>query len=307
MTMQKWGGLASFLLPAGFLVAPLIYLVGDLRNPLGPLGYALADFLYGPVWAASLITAVFALRERSGERASNRMALALLAAVLAGGAMVLVACIRAANRQYHLGHPELQLEESIPVLVVWTTIVAGITAAGWHFLGWALLLLGSAAWTTALLPRCSVRPLPGRRHRRTVRLRVPRPRRRRRPPRRAVGRLAGHHPVAERANRDTRAIRGGSNVRHFQEVPHFLEVSAGKCQPTGNRLQPVWRCPSTEFIRYAFSPPPQSPPPDPPTNPPHPRSPRSTAAAKAADAPGPEWPPAAPSSIPQPPGWSHAG
>jgi len=153
MTMQKWGGLASFLLPAGFLVAPLIYLVGDLRNPLGPLGYALADFLYGPVWAASLITAVFALRERSGERASNRMALALLAAVLAGGAMVLVACIRAANRQYHLGHPELQLEESIPVLVVWTTIVAGITAAGWHFLGWALLLLGSAAWTTALLPR----------------------------------------------------------------------------------------------------------------------------------------------------------
>jgi hypothetical protein len=153
MTMQKWGGIASFLLPAGFLVAPLIYLVGDLRNPLGPLGYVLADFLYGPLWAASLVTAVFALREHIGERAPRRMALVLIAAALAAGAMVLVACIRAANRQYHLGHPELQLEESIPVLVVWTTIVAGITAAGWHFLGWALLLLGSAAWTTALLPR----------------------------------------------------------------------------------------------------------------------------------------------------------
>lgn len=39
MTIQKWGALASFLLPAGFLVAPLIYLVGDLQNPLGPFGY----------------------------------------------------------------------------------------------------------------------------------------------------------------------------------------------------------------------------------------------------------------------------
>ncbi len=153
MTIQKWGALASFLLPLGFIVAPLIYLVGDLRNPLGPLGYTLADFLYGPLWAASLVTALFALRERIAEQAPHRMSLMLLAVALAGGAMVLVACIRAANRQYHLGHPELQLEESIPVLVVWTTIVAGITAAGWHFLGWALLLLGSAAWTTALLPR----------------------------------------------------------------------------------------------------------------------------------------------------------
>lgn len=153
MTIQKWGALASLFLPAGFLVAPLIYLVGDLRNPLGPFGYTLADFLYGPLWAACIIIAIFALRERIGEHAGRRMSLALLAAALAGGAMVLVACIRAANRQYHLGHPDLQLEESIPVLVVWSTIVAGTTAAGWHFLGWALLLLGSAAWTSALLPR----------------------------------------------------------------------------------------------------------------------------------------------------------
>ena len=153
MTVQKWGALASFLLPAGFLVAPLIYLVGDLRSSLGPLGYSLADFLYGPLWAACFVTAFFALREHIGERAPRRMALALIAAALAAGAMVLVACIRAANRQYHLGHPELQLEESIPVLVAWTTIITGITAAGWHFLGWALLLLGSAAWTTRLLPR----------------------------------------------------------------------------------------------------------------------------------------------------------
>ena len=153
MTMQKWGGFASFLLAVAFVVAPLIYLVGDLRSANGPLAYALADFLYGPVWAASLVTAVFALRERIGERAQRRMSLALLAAVLAAGAMVLVACIRSANRQYHMAHPELHLEEATTVLVVWATVLAGITAAGWHFLGWALVLIGSAGLTSGRLQR----------------------------------------------------------------------------------------------------------------------------------------------------------
>jgi hypothetical protein len=153
MTIQKWGGLASFLLVVAFIVAPLIYLVGDLREAFGPFTYAVADFLYGPVWAASLVVAVFALRERIGERAPRRMTLALLAAALAAGAMVAVACIRSANRQYHLIHPELHLETSTTVLVVWTTIVAGVTAAGWHFLGWALVLVGSAGWTSGRLPR----------------------------------------------------------------------------------------------------------------------------------------------------------
>jgi hypothetical protein len=135
ITMQKWGGLASFLLVVAFIVAPLIYLLGNLRDALGPFTYALADFLYGPAWAASLITAVLALRERIGERAPRRMSLAVLAAVLAAGAMVLIACIRSANRQYHLIHPELHLETSITVLLVWTTIVAGVTGAGWHSWG----------------------------------------------------------------------------------------------------------------------------------------------------------------------------
>ena len=152
-TMQKWGGLASFLLAAAFIVAPMIYLFGNLRDAMGRFGYALADLLYGPVWAASLIMMVFALRERMGERASRRMSLALLAAVLAAGAMVAVACIRSANRHYHLIHPELHLENSSTVLIVWTTLVAGVTGAGWHFLGWALLLIGSAGWTSGLLPR----------------------------------------------------------------------------------------------------------------------------------------------------------
>ena len=125
VAMQKWGGVASFLMAAAFIVAPLIYLTGNLRSAFGPLAYDLADLLYGPVWAASLVTAVFALRERIGGSAKRRMTLSLLAAVLAAGAMVAVACIRSANRHYHLMHPELHLEESTTVLVVWTTLLAG--------------------------------------------------------------------------------------------------------------------------------------------------------------------------------------
>ncbi len=144
--------ISSILLAVAFIVAPLIYLVGNLRDAMGPFAYAVADFLYGPVWAASLVALVFMVRERIGERAPRRMSLALLAAVLAAGAMITIACIRSANRQYHLIHPELHLEESQTVLIVWTTLVAGVTGAGWHFLGWSLLLIASAGWTSRQLP-----------------------------------------------------------------------------------------------------------------------------------------------------------
>ena len=167
---MKWGGLASFLLAVAFIVAPLIYLMGNLRDAMGPLAYALADFLYGPVWAASLVTAVFALRERMGEYAPRRMNLALLATLLAAGAMVTVACIRAANRHYHIIHPELHLENSSTVLIVWATLVAGVTGAGWHFLGWSLVLLGSAGWTSRRLPRRIERAVFAGRNYLTVRI-----------------------------------------------------------------------------------------------------------------------------------------
>ena len=153
LALQKWGGFASFLMAVALIVAPWLYLTGNLRDPSGPFAYALADFLYGPVWAASLVTAIFALRERIGESAPRRMSLALLAAALAAGVMVGVACIRSANRHYHMIHPELNLDMSTPVIVVWTTIVAGMTATGWHFLGWVLVLVVSAGWTSRRLPR----------------------------------------------------------------------------------------------------------------------------------------------------------
>jgi hypothetical protein len=153
MTINKWGGLASFLLAVSFIAAPLIYLTGNLRDAIGIFAYDLADFLYGPILAASLITVTYVLRERIGESAFRRMDLALLAAVLSALGMAAVAFIRASNRHYHLMHPELNLENSTIVLIVWATLVAGVNAVGFHFLGWAFVLLGSASWTSHLFPR----------------------------------------------------------------------------------------------------------------------------------------------------------
>jgi hypothetical protein len=153
VAMQKWGGVAFFLMAAAFIVSGLIYLTGNLRDAMGPFAYSLADFLCGPVWAASLVSAVSALRERVGQRAAPRMNLALLASIAAACAFVAVACIRSANRHYHLTHPELNLEMSSTVLIVWATLVAGVIGAAWHFLGWAWILIGSSAWTSRSLPR----------------------------------------------------------------------------------------------------------------------------------------------------------
>ncbi|MFZ5818661.1 MAG: hypothetical protein ACOYYJ_02065, partial [Chloroflexota bacterium] len=72
MTINKWGGLASFLLTASFVFAPLIYLTGNLRDAVGVFTYDLADFLYGPILSASIVTLVYVLRERIGARASRR-------------------------------------------------------------------------------------------------------------------------------------------------------------------------------------------------------------------------------------------
>lgn len=157
MTINKWGGLASFLIAVSFVAAPWIYLTGNLEDALGVFTYDLADFLYGPILSASLITVFYALREHIGAGAPRRMDLALLAAVLSALGMAAVAFIRASNRHYHLAHPELHLEGSVTVLMVWATLVAGMSALGFHFLGWAFVLLGSASRASRFFPR----PLTG--------------------------------------------------------------------------------------------------------------------------------------------------
>jgi hypothetical protein len=152
MTTNKWGSLASFLLAVSFIVAPSIYLAGNLRDALGVFSYSLADFLYGPVLSTSLITVTYVLREKIGQGAKRRMDLALLFAVLAAVGLAGVAFIRASNRQFHLIHPELNLENDVTVLTVWGTLVAGMSGFGFHFLGWNFILLGSAGWTSKIFP-----------------------------------------------------------------------------------------------------------------------------------------------------------
>jgi hypothetical protein len=77
---QRLGAVASFVIAVTFIVPQLLYLTGNLRDALGPAAYAFADFLSGPVWAASLVMAVWALRELLGKHAPRRMHIALLSA-----------------------------------------------------------------------------------------------------------------------------------------------------------------------------------------------------------------------------------
>ena len=61
--------ISSILLAVAFIVAPLIYLVGNLRDAMGPFAYAVADFLYGPAglpawsrWSSHSVSALASAR-----------------------------------------------------------------------------------------------------------------------------------------------------------------------------------------------------------------------------------------------------
>lgn len=149
----RWAAVAAFVMAVALTAASFIHLTGNLRTALGPVAYDVADFLYGPLWGAALVVVVTVLRDRIGRLAPRRMSLALLTAVMAAGLIVAVSCIRTANRHYHIDHPEMNLQASTTVLVVWTTLIAGLTGAGFHFLGWSALLIGWSGWTAAQQPR----------------------------------------------------------------------------------------------------------------------------------------------------------
>lgn len=153
MSPHKWGGVGSSLIALAFIASSWIYLTGDINTASGRFAYDLADFLAGPVLAASLVLVTYVLRERLAAGAPRRMDLALLASVLAALGFAAVAFLRASNRHYHLLHPELALEQSQTVLIVWTTLVGAANSLGFHFLGWVYVLVGSASWTTRQMPR----------------------------------------------------------------------------------------------------------------------------------------------------------
>jgi hypothetical protein len=81
------------------------------------------------------------------------MDLALISAALSALAMAALTFLRASNRHYHIMHPDLYLESSTTVLVVWTTLATAFTALGFHFLGWTFILTGSSIWSSRIFPR----------------------------------------------------------------------------------------------------------------------------------------------------------
>jgi hypothetical protein len=167
--MQKWGGLASFIQAAVFLIAPVIYLIAlpaatglalpdfadpfKLRPVLANPVFDLGDFLFGPVWAASLLAAVYALRERIGDGAKRRANLALIAAALSAGAFVAGATVQTINRHYLAINPQLDAAIYESIFRALSIVVPGLTSAGRHFLGWTLVMLGSAGLASKTLPR----------------------------------------------------------------------------------------------------------------------------------------------------------
>src|SRR5262249_20174153 len=121
--------------------------------PLTLSVYDLAEFLGGPVWSVCLITLIIVLREKIGEKARNRMTVALVAAALAAVSAVAGGMIRTAERQYLAIHTELLGPVRLAPLIAWGTLITGITMAGNHFFGWALILIGWSGWTSREIPR----------------------------------------------------------------------------------------------------------------------------------------------------------
>jgi hypothetical protein len=146
---MRTAAIASLGMAVASVLAQMVYLTNNLSNAFGAFAYAVADVLYGPVWAVCLLVTMSALRGRLGVRAAYADRAAWIAAAFA----VLTACVRASNRGYHVLHPELRLEADTTVLMIWATLVGGLIGAGWHALGWSRILLGWRMLRVGQMPR----------------------------------------------------------------------------------------------------------------------------------------------------------
>ena len=145
MNPLRWGAVASFALAVVMIVAPLLYLTSSPNNPEGLLGYRIADLLYGPVLGACFAGSITVIKVYVGQKAPRRMNAALIAAALAALAMVVTAALRSSNRAYFLEH-------NAP-MVAGMQVVPSILSAGKFFLGWSMILMGSASWSARTFPR----------------------------------------------------------------------------------------------------------------------------------------------------------
>lgn len=169
MTIQKWGTIASLIQATIFLLAPVIYLVlipaatglagpdfadpFKLRPVLAHPAFDWGDFVFGPVWAVSLVITIIALYEHLANAAPRRMRLALIASCLSAALFVGASTVQTVGRHYISIHPEIDAVVYESIFRALSMVVPGLTSGGRHFLGWTLLLLGSAGWTTRKLPR----------------------------------------------------------------------------------------------------------------------------------------------------------
>jgi len=169
MNIKKLGSIASFAQAAIFLIVPVIYFVivpaatgltgtdfsdpFKLRSVLANPVFDLGDFLLGPLWAASLVISVLAMREHLEDTAPHRMQLAVIASSLSAALFVAGGVVQTTGRHYISMNPELDANVFESIFRSLSMIVPGLTSSGRHFLGWTLILLGSAGWTTRSLPR----------------------------------------------------------------------------------------------------------------------------------------------------------
>lgn len=164
ISLQKWGSVASFTQAAIFFIAPLVYFVAlpaatgldgpdfndpfKLRPVLANPVFDLGDFLFGPLWAASLVLSMIGMREYFGESAARRMQMAVMTACLSATLFVAGGVVQTVGRHYISMHPELSDQVFESIFRALSMVVPGLTSSGRHFLGWTLVLIGAAGWAT---------------------------------------------------------------------------------------------------------------------------------------------------------------
>lgn len=169
ISIQKSGSIASLVQAVIFLIAPVVYLVVipaatgltaanfsdpfKLRSVLANPAFDFGDFLFGPLWAASLVLSLLGMREYFGDVAPRQMHLLLIVGSLSAALFAAGGIVQTIGRHYISMNPELNASVYESIFRALSMVVPGLTSSGRHFLGWTLILLGTAGWSTRRLPR----------------------------------------------------------------------------------------------------------------------------------------------------------
>jgi hypothetical protein len=169
LNIQKWGGLASFVQAAIFLIAPVIYLVAlpaatglppeafsdphQLRPVLANPVFDFGDILFGPLWAIATIVAAFGLRDRMKEGAPTRMLMAVLFAGMSGALFIGGSTVQTIGRHSMARMIELDADMFEAIFRTISIVVPGLTSGGRLALGCFLLVTAWAGLGTRQIPR----------------------------------------------------------------------------------------------------------------------------------------------------------